>query len=177
MFFTIFICVLVIAGIFLYLNKEILNPAKTEVDFPNPILKMGAEAPNLSLTDLHGKKHNLSNFKGKVVLINFWASWCPPCIIEMPSLASLYTKLKDKGFEIIAINLDENEKTARELTQKLKLPFHVFLDPQGKAAQQYLVYGLPYTIVLDKQGKIQFKTFGGHEWDQGKEFERILALL
>lgn len=176
-FLVILLFAMVIAGVFFYLNKALLNSPKTEMDFPNPILKTGGIAPNLTLKDISGKIHKLSDYRGKVVLINFWASWCPPCIIEMPSLAAAHKKLKDKGFEVLAINLDENEKVVHELVKKYELPFKIFLDPQGKAAQAYLVYGLPYTIILDRDGKIRFKAFGGHEWDQGKEFERILALL
>ncbi len=169
--------VVVAAVIYIYLNKDIVNPPKTEQDFPNPILKTGAVAPDLEITDVDGKTHKLSEYRGKVVLINFWATWCPPCIAEIPSLESAYAKLRDQGLEVLAINLDENPKSVYKLLQEQKLSFKIFLDPQGKAAQAYLVYGLPYTVVLDRDGKVQYKGFGGHEWDQGKEFEKLRALL
>ena len=169
--------VIVLAALFLYLNKDLVTISKIESDFPNPVLKTGGMAPELEMIDVEGKTHRLSEYRGKVVLINFWATWCPPCIAEMPALESAYVKLRDQGFEILAINLDEQPKSVHQLIQEQKLSFKVFLDPQGKAAQAYLVYGLPYTVVLDREGKIQYKGFGGHEWDQGKDLERLKALL
>ncbi|MBI3019189.1 MAG: TlpA family protein disulfide reductase [Deltaproteobacteria bacterium] len=169
--------VLILAVFFFYLNKEVVNSSRIERDFPNPVLKTGTLAPDLEITDIEGKTHKLSEYRGKVVLLNFWATWCPPCLAEMPSLEAAYTKLRDQGFEVLAINLDEQPKTVHKLIQEHKLSFKIFLDPQGKAAHAYLVYGLPYTIVLDREGKIQYKGFGGHEWDQGKELEKLKALL
>ncbi len=169
--------IIVLAAFFLYLNKDLISVPKTEQDFPNPVLKTGAMAPELEMTDVEGKTHRLSEYRGKVVLLNFWATWCPPCIAEMPALEAAYAKLKNQGFEILAINLDEQPKAVHKILQDQKLSFKIFLDPQGKAAQAYLVYGLPYTVVLDREGKIQYKGFGGHEWNQGKDLERLKALL
>lgn len=175
--FLIFLFLAVGLAAYFYLNREIVNKPKTEHDYPNPILKVGGVAPSLELQDLNGKSHRLENYRGKVVLINFWASWCPPCLIEMPSLVSVYKQFKDKGFEILAVNLDENVKPVHEFLESLHIPFKVFLDPKGIAAQTYLVYGLPYTVLLDREGKVQFKVFGGHDWDRGEPFEKIKALL
>lgn len=177
---TLFLIILFLAvglAAYFYLNREIIDKPKTELDYPNPILKVGGVAPSLDLQDLNGKSHRLEDYRGKVVLINFWASWCPPCLIEMPSLVSVYKQFKDKGFEILAVNLDENEKPVHDFLESLHIPFKVFLDPKGIAAQTYLVYGLPYTVLLDREGKVQFKVFGGHDWDRGEPFEKIKSLL
>ncbi|HBQ21449.1 MAG: hypothetical protein A2Z91_04440 [Deltaproteobacteria bacterium GWA2_38_16] len=174
----IFLAVIVLALV--YLNRNLLTALvsyKTGVDFPNAALKIGESAPNLRLTDMEGKLHELKEYQGKVILINFWASWCPPCIMEMPALTAAYEKLKDKGFEILAISLDDDVKAAQKIAKESKLPFKIFLDPEGHSAQEYLVYGLPYTILLDREGKIQYKAFGEHTWDRGKDFERIQSLL
>ena len=162
---------------FLYLNQEVHHPPGAFKDAPNPVIKVGLKAPNILLSDLKGEKRGLEQFQGKVLLINFWATWCPPCLIEMPSLAAVYNKFSKQGFEILAINLDENPKSARQFVEKNRLPFTVLLDPDGSAAQQYLVYGLPYTVILDREGKIRFKIFGSHEWDRGEAVEKIKALL
>ncbi len=166
-----------LGGGYLYFTKDSLLEPNSAHDFPNPILKIGSLAPNLMVKDVEGKEHKLSDFKGKVVLINFWASWCPPCLIEMPSLASAYQKFKEKGFEILAINLDDKVENAIDFAKKEKIPFKIFLDPSGKSAQDFLVYGLPYTVLLDREGKVRYKVFGGYEWDKGKQLERIQSLL
>lgn len=175
--FLIVLFLMVGGAAFFYFNREIVNKPKSEQDYPNPILKVGGVAPSLELSDLDGKTHRLEDYRGKVVLINFWASWCPPCLIEMPSLVSVYKQFNDKGFEILAINLDENTKSVDEFLKSMDIPFKIFLDPKGAAAQTYLVYGLPYTVLLDREGKVQFKVFGGHDWDQGEPFEKIKSLL
>jgi len=177
---TLFLIVLFLmigGAAFFYLNREVVNKPKTEHDYPNPILKIGGIAPTLELRDLDGKAHQLENYRGKVVLINFWASWCPPCLIEMPSLISVYKQFNEKGFEILAINLDENSKPVHEFLESIDIPFKIFLDPKGLTAQNYLVYGLPYSVLLDREGKVRFKVFGGHDWDKGEPFEKIKSLL
>lgn len=140
-------------------------------------VKVGQMAPNLTLKDRAGKVHSLKDYRGKVVLINFWATWCPPCLIEMPFLASAYQKLKSRGFEVLAISLDENQRAVDAFLKEMKLPFPVLLDPPGISARAYLVYGLPYTVIIDREGRIRHKIFGGYEWDHGKPFEKITSLL
>lgn len=141
------------------------------------LLEIGEPAPELELKDMTGNIHRLSEYKGKVILVNFWASWCPPCLIEMPSLASLHHKLKDHGFEILAISLDENEKNVKDFIVSQHPPFSIFLDSEGQSAHTFLVYGLPYSVIVDREGKIRHKIFGGQEWDQGNMFEKIKSLL
>src|SRR3990167_6257884 len=87
--------VIFLVSLFLYLNKDLIHVPKAESDFPNPVLKTGVLAPELEMTDIEGKTHRLSEYRGKVVLINFWATWFPPCIAEMPALESAYVKLRD----------------------------------------------------------------------------------
>ncbi|OGQ17506.1 MAG: hypothetical protein A3B70_00980 [Deltaproteobacteria bacterium RIFCSPHIGHO2_02_FULL_40_11] len=180
LFALVGVLLILFASIYLFWSRpgnEMRGTPASSSDFPNPVLKKGELPPDLELQDLEGKLDKISNYKGKVVLINFWASWCPPCIIEMPSLVSAHQKLRDRGFEILAINLDEKKEAAQKVIQKQKLPFKVFLDPDGLAAQKYMVYGLPYTIILNREGKIEYKIFGGHEWDKGEQFEMLRSLL
>ncbi|MBI4041694.1 MAG: TlpA family protein disulfide reductase [Deltaproteobacteria bacterium] len=173
----IVITTIVLTTLVLYVRKLWIFSSKSEYVFENALLKIGAEPPALELTDVNGREHVLSHYKGKVVLINYWASWCPPCLLEMPSLVSAHRKLKDKGFEVLAINLDEHRKTVLSIIEKFKLPFPVFWDPHGDAARKYLIYGLPYTLILDRKGTVQHKFYGGYEWDTGAKFKLLEALL
>lgn len=174
----IFVLLLIMGmmGGYFYISRYGMHPP-FEAPSEGMSLKIGEEAPNLELVDLEGKKHQIKDFRGKVLLINFWATWCPPCLIEMPSLSAAYRKLSDRGFEVLAINLDENPKPVQEFVEEQKPSFKIFADPQGRTAEKYLVYGLPYTILVDRQGRIRHKIFGGHEWDKGEAFEKIKSLL
>jgi peroxiredoxin len=168
---------LLVTSVFIYSNKNMPPQAVLDTNEAHPILKVGHKPPELKLTDLDGNIFELSSLKGRVVLINFWATWCPPCITEMPSLAAAYRKLASQGFEILAISLDEKRSVAKDLATKMNLPFKVIMDKNGKISKQYLVYGLPYTVILDRKGIVRYKIFGGHEWDEGAQFKLLTDLL
>jgi len=95
----------------------------------------------------------------------------------MPSLVTVYKQFKDQGFNILAVNLNANLKPVTKFVKNFKLPFPIFLDPQGKVAEAYKVFGLPYTIILDRAGVIRYKIYGGHEWDKGAALEKIKSLM
>lgn len=120
---------------------------------------------DFTLPALSGEKLTLSAYKGKVVFLNFWATWCPPCRAEMPSMERLYAKMKDKGFEILAVNLQEEPKVVKEFLTKNKLTFPVVLDANGKIGSVYGVRGIPTTYLIDKEGFIVGGMVGGKEWD------------
>lgn len=143
-----------------------------------PTFAAQTSAPDFTLNDIDGKKVNLSEFRGKVVLLNFWATWCGPCRAEMPSLHNLYNEYKDKGFVVIAISADTSEKPVKSFAKELKLSFPILMD-KNKAVSfdDYGVLGLPTTFLIDKNGIIIEKIMGEREWDSPQMKEKILKLL
>ncbi len=131
----------------------------------------------LRLLGLNGKKYDIKQYKGKVVLLNFWASWCPPCVHEMPSMARLKTKMKGEPFEILAVNLAEGKPAIKAFTQAHPVNFPILLDPKGSAVQAWKVFAYPSTYILDKKGQIRYALFGGFEWDSPEALQKIQALL
>ena len=111
----------------------------------------GEAAPLFALTDLHGEEIQLAAFKGKGVLLNFWASWCNPCVNELPLLNEAY---KLAGVEMLAINVGEKAETVQKFVDRYELAFPVVLDTQMKIKQQYRVVGLPLTVLINAEGKV-----------------------
>ncbi|MCP5276741.1 MAG: TlpA family protein disulfide reductase [Thiobacillus sp.] len=158
-------------------------PAQAE-DLPplthalTPISKPYA-APALKLQDLDGKAHDLADLKGRVVLINFWATWCPPCRREMPSLERLRQRLAEKGLAVIAVDVGEDADTVFSFTGQLEPApaFPLLLDRDSKAMQAWKVKGLPTTFVVDPQGRVVYRAVGGREFDHDGLVEQLLRHL
>lgn len=130
-------------------------------------LKVGFEegnlAPDFELKDVEGNPLKLSSLKGKKVILNFWASWCPPCRQEMPDMEKFYLDQKDKGIEILAVNLTNAEKSREDVTNFMRansITFPVVLDEKGKVGQSYNVSSIPASFIIDSQGVIQRKLVG-----------------
>jgi len=132
-------------------------------------------APNFTLPDIDGKLHSINDHRGKVIMLNFWASWCPPCVREMPSMERLYTKYKDKDFVVVAVNQWEDEDIVFEFTGRLDLEptFPILLDRESRVSEQYSVKGLPTTYLINKEGKVQYRAMGGREFDH-PEIEKLI---
>ncbi len=110
--------------------------------------------------------------------MNFWATWCPPCIREMPAMQRAYDKFKDRGFQIIAISVDlGNSDAVRKFTESLKLNFQVLLDPENRVKQAYRVRALPTTYLIDRAGRVVAYGMGAREWDSEAAFDLIAHLL
>lgn len=139
-------------------------------------LKEGTEMVDFQLQDLSGTSRKLSDYKGKVVFLNFWATWCGPCRFEMPSMERLYKKLKAKGFEIIAVNLQENRKDVQPFVDELGLTFPVLLDTTGRIGSTYGARSIPTTYIIDRNGLVIAGTIGTREWD-GEEYIRFFEKL
>ena len=135
-------------------------------------------APDFTLKDLDGKTQRLSDYKGKVVLVNFWATWCPPCRREMPSMERLYQKLKAEPFMVMALDQYENFDIVFTFTGQLDPApsFPILLDTGSKASKAWNVKGLPSSFIVDKQGRIAYRAIGGREFDH-PEIEKILRTL
>lgn len=137
----------------------------------------GPQNRPLQLVDMAGTTHNLKDYRGQVVLLNFWASWCPPCVHEIPSMTRLKTTLKGQPFEILAANLAEEKPQIESFLTEHPVNFPILLDPKGSAVQAWRVFAYPSTYVIDKKGTIRYALFGGHEWDDPATLQQIEALI
>jgi len=125
-----------------------------------------AEDPvRINLKDMNGKNISLSDFKGKIVFLNFWTTWCPTCRIEMPSMEKLHQKLKNKDFAMVTINLQESASQVKSFFEEFKLTFTALLDSTGEIGALFGIRAIPTTYILDKTGKIIGMVNGPREWD------------
>jgi peroxiredoxin len=137
-------------------------------------------APALALPEDETKTlHRLADLRGKVVLVNFWATWCPPCRKELPSMERVWQLLKNEGFVVLGVNVDESSDEIYAFTAGMETPptFPLLLDEGARVAQAWPVKGLPTTYVVDKKGRIAFAAVGGREFDNPVIVEQIRGLL
>ena len=124
-------------------------------------------APGFTLQDIDGKTHSLADYRGKVVLVNFWATWCPPCRAEMPSIERLYASMKGKPFVVLALDQGESVDSVFAFMGQLSPSptFPVLLDSKSQAAHAFGVMGIPSTYLIDQQGRIVAQAIGGRDYD------------
>ena len=122
---------------------------------------VGMQVEDFQLADLDGKTQSLSQYRGKVVLVNFWATWCKPCTTEMPAMQASFDKLRDKGFVVLAINELEDDARVREHIKQYGHTFPVLMDRNNKVANQFGVFGLPVSVFIDQGGRVQEYIKGG----------------
>lgn len=135
--------------------------------------------PELSVTALASKKvYELKSFSGKVVLINFWASWCEACMAEMPSIQKIYETLKGDGFEVLAVNVDENpEKVVPAIVEKLHLTFPIYVEKSGELSKAFDVVAIPFNVIADRNQKIVWSESGERDWSSAEIIGDIRKLL
>ena len=122
----------------------------------------GSAAVPFTLPDLKGKMHGLA--EGEVVLLNFWATWCPPCRKEMPSMAALHRKYAEKGLKVVAVSVDRDANDLSAFVREYKLPFQVLHDADSAVSRDYSVFRFPETFLIDRQGKVRYHLAGAKEW-------------
>lgn len=135
--------------------------------------------PDFSLNDLDGNTVVLSSLRGNVVLINFWATWCPPCVEELPTMQALKDHFVDQPFEVLAINMAEDKPDIESFFDRinLQLDFPLLLDPGGVTADQYEVQSLPATLIVDQSGQFVFGGVGARDWNSKAVHEEIEPLF
>jgi len=153
--------------IFLQLKKEYPSSdsaAEADASLTSLNLRVGLEFPDFQVNDSDGKPLSLDQFKNKVVLIDFWATWCPPCVDEMPNIVKAYTKYHNQGFEIIGVSLDQNESRFLKFIENNGMTWRQYYDGKGgnnELARKYSIDSIPSTFLLDSNGKIIAKNLRG----------------
>jgi peroxiredoxin len=146
-----------------FLTLFALNQKKS---FQLETLKLGRPAPNFAYPGLDGKTLSLSDYRGKVVLVNIWATWCRPCIDEMPSMEKLYNKLKGEDFEILAVSIDaQGHKAVTPFMRTYKLTFPALIDSEATIQNLYKATGIPESFIINKNGILVKKIIGSLNWD------------
>lgn len=158
------ILIIGLAGMGLCLGEKQPAAPKKDLDF--------------TLPDLSGKPIKLSDYRGKVVMLNFWATWCPPCRSEMPTMQKLHEKMAQKPFAIVAVNLERGAgDEVRRFVAKNGYTFKVLLDDQGEISSRYSIYSIPTTFIIDKKGKVVDKLIGARDWlsdDNVKTWSKLI---
>ena len=137
----------------------------------------GREAPALVRNDLDGKSVSLEQYRGRVVLVNFWATWCDPCREEMPSIERLRAKMAGRPFEVLTVNYGEAPERVAEFLKRQRLSLPVLLDTDKKAADEWKAGGLPMTFLVDAKGHIRYSAFGECDWSAGEPLRIVEALV
>jgi len=140
-------------------------------------LRPGATVPDFRLRNLAGGTTDLASLRGRVVLLNFWATWCPPCVEEMPSLERLHRTVGPEGLVVIGVNEDKDEKALRDFVQRLGLTFPNLRDAGAQTAAAYRTTGYPETFVIDRDGTLLRRVGGPAEWDTPEALAYFRGLL
>lgn len=133
-------------------------------------------APEFSLKDMDDKVHQLSAYRGRVVIVNFWATWCPPCRFELPSMDKAYQILKQQDVVMLAINVGEDTDTIFSFTADYPVSFPLLLDKDAAVIKQYPVIGLPTSYIINPQGQLVYRVIGTRDWTDPILLKTILNL-
>lgn len=133
-------------------------------------------APALVLKDLQGKTHDLKDYRGQVVLVQFWATYCGPCRKEMPSMNKMTAKMGDVPFTILAVDMGETEAEVKQFVSEVKPEFTILMDEDGQSIGDWKIFAAPSNFIVDPEGNIRYTLFGGVEWDSDELIEKIKAV-
>ena len=135
------------------------------------------EAPTLELPDLRGTTHRLADWRGQVILLNFWASWCQPCVEEMPGIQRLVEQMRGRGFVVVGVNVAEAQRRAARSVEEMGIGFPVLLDAEGETFHAWGGKALPTSALIDRRGRLRYVGLGPLEWDGVEALGRVEALL
>jgi peroxiredoxin len=148
---------------------------------------VGSRAPDFDAVTLDGRPASLADFEGRVLLLNIWATWCPPCVEEMPSLQRLHDALADEGFSVVAVSIDappgmlgplgQAGGDVRAFVAHFGLDFPVLHDPTGEIQRRYGAPGLPASFIIDRDGRVRHKILGARDWEEPQHARAIRKLL
>ena len=169
---------IIVALILLALRIQNPGPGKLQPEVNQFKSEEGYLAPRFALRNLKGNLEGLDDHSGKVIVINFWATWCVPCVKEMPSFENLYRRYRSKGLTVLAVSLDKGDSSKiQEFVDKHKLSFPVLLDTDGVAEKLYPSFTIPFTYVIDKQGRVVARVDGAKDWESPETFKAVEHLL
>lgn len=151
---------------FLAASVRAAGPAPDEKSLLLDTPKHPVPAADFSLNVLGGKTYRLSDLRGNLVFVNFWATWCVPCLLEMPAMDRLNRKMKGKPFRMIAVNVGESEAQVRKFAGERNFSFDIVLDPRGEISEAFNANRLPMTYLVDREGNIIRRAVGAREWDR-----------
>ncbi len=136
-----------------------------------------AEARDFTLKDINNKKISLKSYKGKIVMLNFWATWCTPCRLEMPSMEKLYRQFKNRGFVVLAVASGENMESVSQFIKEYNITFPALLDSNQEVTDYYKVWALPTTYFINPEGKIIGRVQGGRDWSTREAAQYITSIV
>jgi len=164
-----FLAVVLIAGFLIYREASRLGS-------PGPVA-VGRLAPDFTLKDQSGREMKLSDYRGNLVFLNFWATWCPPCVEEMPDMQILNSAFKDRKFKMITVSVDHDWETVNDFYKKHKLNLPTYLDPGRRVPSKYRLRGYPETFVIDRNGYIVKYIVGPMRWASAETLASFDAMI
>jgi len=138
---------------------------------------VGQAAPGFSLVDRQGRTWSLADLRGQVVFVNFWATWCPPCLKEMPAMENLYRSMQRDTFKMLAILYKDEPEAADRLATRQKYTFPILVDPESRVGISYGLTGVPETFVIDREGVLREKFIGPVQWDAPAARQMLMKYL
>ena len=174
--YLLYLLLTILVAVVIY---RVQTPVDSQVKIkPQVGLEVGMQAPDFTLRNLNGNLEGLSEFKDQVVVLNFWATWCAPCLEEMPAFETLYRRYRSQGLTVIAVSLDKGDTSkVAKFVDEHSLTFPVLLDLDGIAERIYPSFTIPFTYVIDKKGRIAARVDGAKNWSSNETFAALDILI
>ncbi len=172
----------ILAALVVVIEHSRRAAAEPDIAIEEALATMGVtpgsgQAAGFELESLDGTTRTLSDYDGDVVFLNFWATWCAPCVEEMPAMQVLADEFRDERFEVVAVNVREDAEEVAGFVEMLELDYTILLDPDGQATSDFNVRGYPTTVIIGRDGTVIGTRLGYHEWDKPETLEAFAALL